>query len=58
MAIWKPKSIAFLILMNNYPIGADSTNALWQNRDLFLFSGPIKEETILLLFPGCPRQKA
>ena len=47
----KPKSIAVFNSNDVYPIGADSTLAFEQHRDIFYLSGADQEETILLLFP-------
>ncbi|MET6989610.1 aminopeptidase P family protein [Sediminicola arcticus] len=51
MAQMKPKSIAVFNSNDVYPIGADSTLAFEQHRDIFYLSGADQEETILLLFP-------
>lgn len=47
----QPQSIAVFNSNDVYPIGADSTMAFEQDRDLFYLSGADQEETILLLFP-------
>ncbi|MEJ1221570.1 aminopeptidase P family protein [Sediminicola sp. 1XM1-17] len=57
MAQMKPKSIAIFNSNDVYPIGADSTLAFEQDRDLFYLSGADQEETILLLFPEAMDKK-
>lgn len=57
MAQMKPKSIAVFNSNDVYPIGADSTLAFEQHRDIFYLSGADQEETILLLFPGALDEK-
>jgi Xaa-Pro aminopeptidase len=52
-----PKSIAVFNSNDVYPIGADSTMAFEQHRDLFYLSGADQEETILLLFPDALNKK-
>lgn len=39
-----------------YPIGADSTMPFEQNRDIFYLSGVDQDESILVLFPDCPKE--
>ncbi len=53
----KPKSLAVFNSNDVYPIGADSTMAFQQNRDLFYLSGVDQEESILVLFPDAPEEK-
>jgi Xaa-Pro aminopeptidase len=57
MAQMKPKSIAVFNSNDVYPIGADSTLAFEQHRDIFYLSGADQEETILLLFPDTMDKK-
>jgi Xaa-Pro aminopeptidase len=57
MAQMKPKSIAVFNSNDVYPIGADSTLAFEQHRDIFYLSGADQEETILLLFPDTMDEK-
>lgn len=53
----KPKSIAVFNSNDVYPIGADSTLAFEQHRDIFYLSGADQEETKLLLFPDAMDKK-
>ncbi|MCP9199452.1 aminopeptidase P family protein [Gramella sp. GC03-9] len=53
----KPSSLAVFNSNDIYPIGADSTMAFQQNRDLFYLSGVDQEESILVLFPDAPEEK-
>ncbi|HLV14849.1 MAG TPA: aminopeptidase P family protein [Xanthomarina sp.] len=39
-----------------YPIGADSTMPFEQNRDIFYLSGVDQEESVLVLYPDCPKE--
>lgn len=57
MAQMKPKSIAVFNSNDVYPIGADSTLAFEQHRDIFYLSGADQEESILLLFPDAMDKK-
>ncbi|ALM08382.1 X-Pro aminopeptidase [Sediminicola sp. YIK13] len=57
MAQMKPKSIAVFNSNDVYPIGADSTLAFEQHRDIFYLSGADQEETLLLLFPDAMDKK-
>ncbi len=57
MAQMKPKSIAVFNSNDVYPIGADSTLAFEQHRDIFYLSGADQEETRLLLFPDAMDKK-
>ncbi|MGY8914222.1 MAG: aminopeptidase P family protein [Flavobacteriales bacterium] len=57
MAQMKPKSIAVFNSNDVYPIGADSTLAFEQHRDIFYLSGADQEETKLLLFPDAMDKK-
>jgi len=40
-----------------YPVSADSTLPFAQHRDIFYLSGVDQEESILVLFPDCPKEK-
>ncbi|WP_417882276.1 aminopeptidase P family protein [Xanthomarina gelatinilytica] len=53
----KPNSLAVFNSNDIYPIGADSTMPFQQNRDLFYLSGVDQEESILVIFPDCPKEK-
>ena len=53
----KNKSLAVFNSNDIYPISADSTLPFEQHRDIFYLSGIDQEESILVLFPGCPKQK-
>ncbi|GGG38725.1 aminopeptidase P family protein [Bizionia arctica] len=52
----KPHSLAVFNSNDIYPIGADSTMPFEQNRDIFYLSGVDQEESILVLFPDCPKE--
>ncbi len=52
-----PKSLAIFNSNDIYPIGADSTMPFQQHRDIFYLSGVDQEESILVLFPDCPKEK-
>src|SRR5690554_6756510 len=52
----KPNSLAVFNSNDIYPIGADSTMPFQQNRDLFYLSGVDQEESILVIFPDCPKE--
>ncbi|TVZ56447.1 Xaa-Pro aminopeptidase [Lutibacter sp. Hel_I_33_5] len=52
----KPNSLAFFNSNDIYPISADSTMPFEQNRDIFYLSGVDQEESVLVLFPDCPRE--
>ena len=53
----KPKSLAVFNSNDIYPISADSTMPFDQHRDIFYLSGIDQEESILVLFPDCPKEK-
>ena len=53
----KPKSLAVFNSNDVYPISADSTMPFEQHRDLFYLSGVDQEESILVLFPDCPKSQ-
>ncbi|NNK69738.1 MAG: aminopeptidase P family protein [Flavobacteriaceae bacterium] len=56
-ASMKPKSLAIFNSNDIYPISADSTLPFEQHRDIFYLSGVDQEESILVLFPDCPKEK-
>jgi Xaa-Pro aminopeptidase len=51
----KPNSLAVFNSNDIYPISADSTIPFEQHRDIFYLSGVDQEESILVLFPDCPK---
>ncbi|TXG36888.1 aminopeptidase P family protein [Seonamhaeicola maritimus] len=53
----KPNSLAVFNSNDIYPISADSTLPFQQHRDIFFLSGVDQEESILVLFPDCPKEK-
>lgn len=53
----KPSSLAVFNSNDIYPISADSTMPFEQHRDIFYLSGVDQEESILVLFPDCPKKK-
>jgi Xaa-Pro aminopeptidase len=53
----QPKSLAVFNSNDIYPISADSTMPFDQHRDIFYLSGVDQEESILVLFPDCPKEK-
>ena len=57
MAQMQPNSLAVFNSNDIYPIGADSTMPFQQSRDLFYLSGVDQEESVLILFPDCPKEK-
>ena len=52
----KPSSLAVFNSNDIYPISADSTMPFQQHRDIFYLSGVDQEESILVLFPDCPKE--
>lgn len=52
-----PNSLAILNSNDIYPISADSTMPFQQQRDIFYLSGVDQEESVLVLFPDCPKSK-
>ena len=52
----KPNSLAVFNSNDIYPISADSTMPFDQHRDIFYLSGIDQEESILVLFPDCPKE--
>ncbi|WP_299764084.1 aminopeptidase P family protein [uncultured Dokdonia sp.] len=57
MSQMKPNSLAFFNSNDIYPISADSTMPFEQHRDIFYLSGVDQEESILVVFPDCPKEK-
>ena len=57
MSQMKAKSLAVFNSNDIYPISADSTLPFEQHRDIFYLSGVDQEESILVLFPDCPKEK-
>ena len=55
MAQMQPNSLAVFNSNDIYPISADSTMPFEQHRDIFYLSGVDQEESILVLFPDCPK---
>ncbi|OYX24123.1 MAG: X-Pro aminopeptidase [Flavobacteriales bacterium 32-35-8] len=53
----KPNSLAVFNSNDIYPISADSTLPFEQHRDIFYLSGIDQEESMLVLFPDCPKEK-
>ena len=53
----KPNSLAVFNSNDIYPVSADSTLPFAQHRDIFYLSGVDQEESILVLFPDCPKAK-
>jgi len=53
----RPSSLAVFNSNDIYPISADSTMPFEQHRDIFYLSGVDQEESILVLFPDCPKAK-
>ncbi len=50
-------SMAILNSNDIYPISADSTMPFQQQRDIFYLSGVDQEESVLVIFPDCPKEK-
>ncbi|WP_179333812.1 aminopeptidase P family protein [Winogradskyella costae] len=57
MAQMRASSLAVFNSNDIYPISADSTLPFAQHRDIFYLSGVDQEESILVLFPDCPKEK-
>ena len=55
MAQMQPNSLAVFNSNDIYPVSADSTLPFEQHRDIFYLSGVDQEESILVLFPDCPK---
>ena len=52
----KPNSLAVFNSNDLYPVSADSMLPFEQHRDIFYLSGVDQEESILVLFPDCPKE--
>ncbi|HMQ42721.1 MAG TPA: Xaa-Pro aminopeptidase [Mariniflexile sp.] len=57
VAKMQPHSLAVFNSNDIYPISADSTMPFEQHRDIFYLRGVDLEESILVLFPDCPKEK-
>ncbi len=57
MSQMKSNSLAVFNSNDIYPVSADSTLPFAQHRDIFYLSGVDQEESILVLFPDCPKEK-
>jgi Xaa-Pro aminopeptidase len=53
----KSHSLAVFNSNDIYPISADSTMPFEQHRDIFYLSGVDQEESVLVIFPDCPKEK-
>ena len=53
----RPHSLAIFNSNDIYPISADSTMPFEQHRDIFYLSGIDQEESLLVLFPDCPKEQ-
>jgi Xaa-Pro aminopeptidase len=51
----QPNSLAVFNSNDIYPISADSAMPFEQHRDIFYLSGVDQEESVLVLFPDCPK---
>ena len=56
MAQMKSNSLAIFNSNDIYPVSADSTLPFQQHRDIFYLSGVDQEESILVVFPDCPKE--
>ena len=52
-----PNSMAIFNSNDVYPISADSTLPFAQHRDVFYLSGVDQEESVLVIFPDCPKKE-
>ena len=52
-----PNSMAVFNSNDIYPISADSTLPFAQHRDIFYLSGVDQEESVLVIFPDCPKKE-
>lgn len=53
----KPNALAIFNSNDIYPISADSTLPFAQHRDIFYLSGVDQEESVLVIFPDCPKKE-
>lgn len=51
----KPSSLAVFNSNDLYPVSADTMLPFEQHRDIFYLSGVDQEESVLVLFPDCPK---
>lgn len=52
-----PNSMAIFNSNDIYPISADSTLPFAQHRDILYLSGVNQEESVLVIFPDCPKKE-
>lgn len=52
-----PNSMAIFNSNDVYPISADSTLPFAQHRDILYLSGVNQEESVLVIFPDCPKKE-
>ncbi len=52
-----PNSMAIFNSNDVYPISADSTLPFAQHRDILYLSGVDQEESVLVIFPDCPKKE-
>jgi Xaa-Pro aminopeptidase len=52
-----PNSMAIFNSNDIYPISADSTLPFAQHRDILYMSGVDQEESVLVIFPDCPKKE-
>ncbi len=52
----KPNSLAVFNSNDIYPVSADAMLPFEQHRDIFFLSGVDQEESIIVLFPDCPKE--
>ncbi len=52
-----PNSMAIFNSNDIYPISADSCLPFAQHRDIFYLSGVDQEESVLVIFPDCPKKE-
>ncbi len=52
-----PNSMAIFNSNDIYPISADSTLPFAQHRDILYLSGVDQEESVLVIFPDCPKKE-
>lgn len=53
----RPNSLAVFNSNDIYPVSADSTLPFAQHRDIFFLSGVDQEESVLVIYPDCPKEK-
>ena len=52
-----PNSIAVFVSNDEWPMNGDALHKFKQNTDLFWLSGITQEDSMVILFPGCPDPK-